>query len=49
MKQRKFKPFENISSLSLGGGGIGNVWGQSSRYERVSTVSLAIESGINQI
>ena len=27
MKQRKFKPFENISALSLGGGGIGNVWG----------------------
>jgi aryl-alcohol dehydrogenase-like predicted oxidoreductase len=49
MKQRKFKPFENISSLSLGGGGIGNVWGQTSRSERVSTVSLAIESGINHL
>ena len=49
MKQRKFKPFGNISSLSLGGGGIGNVWGQTSRSERVSTVSLAIESGINHL
>ena len=49
MKQRKFKPFGNISSLSLGGGGIGNVWGQTSRSERVSTVNLAIESGINHL
>jgi aryl-alcohol dehydrogenase-like predicted oxidoreductase len=49
MKQRKFKPFGNISSLSLGGGGIGNVWGQTTRSERVSTVSLAIESGINHL
>jgi aryl-alcohol dehydrogenase-like predicted oxidoreductase len=49
MKQRKFKPFGNISALSLGGGGIGNVWGQTSRSERVSTVSLAIESGINHL
>ena len=47
MEQRKFKPFGNISALSLGGGGIGNVWGETSRSERVSTVSLAIESGIN--
>ena len=49
MKQRKFKPFGNISSLSLGGGGIGNVWGQTTRSERVSTMSLAIESGINHL
>ena len=47
MEQRKFKPFGSISALSLGGGGIGNVWGETSRSERVSTVSLAIESGIN--
>ena len=47
MQHRKFKPFGSISALSLGGGGIGNVWGETSRSERVSTVSLAIESGIN--
>ncbi len=47
MEHRKFKPFGSISALSLGGGGIGNVWGETSRSERVSTVSLAIESGIN--
>ena len=27
MEQRNFKPFGSISSLTLGGGGIGNVWG----------------------
>ena len=47
MEQRRFKPFGYISALSLGGGGIGNVWGETCRSERVSTVSLAIESGIN--
>ncbi len=26
MEQREFKPFGTVSALSLGGGGIGNVW-----------------------
>jgi len=49
MEQRSFKPFSTVSALSLGGGGIGNVWGESTRSERVSTVNLAIESGINHL
>ena len=49
MEQREFKPFSTVSALSLGGGGIGNVWGESTRSERVSTVNLAIESGINHL
>jgi len=49
MQQREFKPFSTVSALSLGGGGIGNVWGQTTRSERVSTVNLAIESGINHL
>tara|TARA_B100000795_G_scaffold162432_1_gene122026 strand:- start:891 stop:1865 length:975 start_codon:yes stop_codon:yes gene_type:complete len=49
MQQREFKPFSTVSALSLGGGGIGNVWGESTRSERVSTVNLAIESGINHL
>ena len=47
MEQRNFKPFGSISSLTLGGGGIGNVWGETSRKEAIETVNLAYESGIN--
>ena len=47
MEQRKFKPFGSISSLTLGGGGIGNVWGETSREEAIETVNLAYNSGIN--
>ena len=47
MEQRKFKPFGSVSSLTLGGGGIGNVWGETSREEAIETVNLAYNSGIN--
>ena len=42
MKYRNFTPFGSISSLTLGGGGIGNVWGKTSRKEAVDTVLYAI-------
>ena len=41
MEQRIFKPFGTVSSLTLGGGGIGNVWGETSREEAIETVNLA--------
>ena len=47
MQQRIFKPFGTVSSLTLGGGGIGNVWGKTSREEAIETVNLAYNSGIN--
>ena len=49
MEQREFIPFGTVSALSLGGGGIGNVWGETTRTESVSAVNLAIESGINHL
>lgn len=49
MEQREFKPFGTISALTLGGGGIGNVWGETTRSESVSAVNLAIESRINHL
>ena len=36
-----------VSSLTLGGGGIGQVWGPTIRAEAVATVREAVESGIN--
>ena len=49
MKYRNFKPFGSISALTLGGGGIGNVWGKTTRKETVDTVLYAIDSGINHL
>ena len=49
MEKRSFKPFGSVSALTLGGGGIGNVWGETSREECVATVNLALESGIDHL
>ena len=37
----------DVSALSLGGGGIGQVWGPTTREESVATTREAIELGIN--
>jgi aryl-alcohol dehydrogenase-like predicted oxidoreductase len=44
---RDFGKLGKISALSLGGGGLGQLWGQTSRAECVATVLMAIEHGIN--
>ena len=49
METRSFKPFGEISALTLGGGGIGNVWGKTTREESVLSVTLALELGINHL
>ena len=49
MQQRAFKPYGSISALTLGGGGLGQVWGQTTREEAIATVNLAIEKGINHL
>ena len=47
MKKRQFKPFGEVSALTLGGGGLGQVWGKTTRKEAVETVNLALREGIN--
>jgi len=49
MEKREFKPFDYVSALTLGGGGLGQVWGETTREEAVATVNLAIEKGINHL
>ena len=49
MESRKFKPFGSVSALTLGGGGIGNVWGETSREECIASVHLALDSGIDHL
>ena len=46
MEKRTFGRLGEISALTLGGGGIGQVWGPTTRVEAVATVLEAIESGI---
>ena len=48
MEQRPFGSLGyDVSALSLGGGGIGQVWGPTTREESVATTREAIELGIN--
>jgi aryl-alcohol dehydrogenase-like predicted oxidoreductase len=47
MNYRDFKPYSKISSLTLGGGGIGQVWGETTSEEAIKTVHSALDYGIN--
>ena len=46
METRTLGPVGSVSALTLGGGGIGAVWGETSRSEAVATVREAVESGV---
>jgi aryl-alcohol dehydrogenase-like predicted oxidoreductase len=47
MQQRPFGSLGPVSVLTLGGGGLGQVWGETSREEAVATVLAAVASGID--
>ena len=49
MESRMFGSLWPVSPLALGGGGIGQVWGSTSREEAVATVRAAVDGGINLI
>src|SRR5690606_31088719 len=42
-------PFGPVSRLTLGGGGIGQVWGPTSEDDAVATLRHAVDSGIDLI
>ena len=46
MQTRSFGPLEPVSALTLGGGGLGQVWGATTRNEAIATVHEAIAGGI---
>ena len=46
MQERTFGNIGNISALTLGGGGIGQVWGDTSRDEAIATVRAAVDGGV---
>ena len=47
MRQRPFGKLGTASALTLGGGGIAGIWGETNREECVATVREAADSGID--
>lgn len=47
MKKNKFGELGEVSRLTLGGGGIGQAWGPTSREEAIATVKAAVDAGID--
>ena len=46
MEMRTLGAFGPVSALTLGGGGLGQVWGKTTRAEAVATVRAAVAAGI---
>jgi aryl-alcohol dehydrogenase-like predicted oxidoreductase len=49
MRSSTLGPFDGVSRLTLGGGGLGQGWGASSEDEAIATVHDAVAAGINLI
>jgi len=49
MRNATLGRFEGVSRLTLGGGGLGLGWGESTEQEAVATVHAALDAGINLI
>src|SRR6266513_3455526 len=47
MQQHSFGRLPPVSTLTLGGGGLGMLWGQTTFDECVATVHAAVAAGIN--
>ena len=49
MRNAALGPFAAVSRLTLGGGGLGQIWGESSDHEAIATLEAAVAAGINLI
>lgn len=49
METRKLGNLWPVSALTLGGGGLGRVWGETTREEAIATLRLAVERGVTLI
>jgi aryl-alcohol dehydrogenase-like predicted oxidoreductase len=49
MRTQPFGPLGQVSELTLGGGGLGQLWGPTTREECVATVRAAVDGGITLI
>src|SRR5215472_15414847 len=46
MKKATLGPLGPVSRLTLGGGGIGQIWGETTREEAEATLRAAVDGGI---
>jgi aryl-alcohol dehydrogenase-like predicted oxidoreductase len=46
MQTRQFGRIGPVSALSLGGGGIAQLWGKTSQAEAIDTVREAVDRGV---
>jgi aryl-alcohol dehydrogenase-like predicted oxidoreductase len=42
-------PFDDVSRLTLGGGGLGQLWGETTNEEAIATIHAALDAGITLI
>src|SRR5438034_9321701 len=49
VKQRAFSMLGQVSALSLGGGGIGRVYGDVAADEAIATVRAAVNAGVDLV
>lgn len=49
MRYTTLGPIEHVSRLTLGGGGLGQGWGETTQDEAIATVHAAIDAGITLI
>jgi aryl-alcohol dehydrogenase-like predicted oxidoreductase len=49
VQQHGFGPLPPVSTLTLGGGGVGMLWGETTFSECVATVHAAVAADINLI
>ncbi len=49
MRYGRLGPLDHVSRLTLGGGGLGRLWGETTTDEAVATVFAAIDGGITLI
>jgi len=49
METRQLGKLWPVSALTLGGGGLGQLWGKTTREEAIATVKTAVDSGITLI
>ncbi len=49
MRTRNLGPLADVSRITLGGGGLGAIWGPTSAEEAVASVHAAVDAGVNLI
>jgi len=49
MQTNPLGPLSSVSRLTLGGGGLGQLWGETSEAEAVATLRAAVDAGIDLI